>query len=185
MEVSPQMRYNKLKESSQGGEDMNMKKYKLFWKLGDLDKHIIYKSFDDEEEYYSFLKQQFDAGYRQIIVSSEAMIDLIKYVVMQQGLKIYRIEFAEEDDALSEEVSNLIEMIETRPVMFNALIEKLHFLAETSSIDIKRIYLSGRLANGSIVDMYIQSNGIIAINDGIDMEFVYQIITLIERCLFG
>lgn len=35
---------------------MKMKKYKLFWKLGDADKNIIYKGFNDEEEYYSFLK---------------------------------------------------------------------------------------------------------------------------------
>lgn len=54
---------------------MKMKKIKLFWKLGDSDKHIFCQAFDDDEEFYSFLKKQFDAGYRQIIVSSEAMIE--------------------------------------------------------------------------------------------------------------
>lgn len=32
---------------------MKMKKCKLFWKLGDSDKHIISQPFDDDEEYYS------------------------------------------------------------------------------------------------------------------------------------
>ena len=34
---------------------MKMKKCKLFWKLGDSDKHIISQPFDDDEEYYSLM----------------------------------------------------------------------------------------------------------------------------------
>lgn len=162
-----------------------MKKSKLFWKRGDSDKHVISKPFDDNEEYYSFLKKQFDAGYRQIIVSSEAMIELIKDSVIEQGLKVYRIEFAEDDTSLSEDITNLLGAIEARPILFGTLIEKLQFLAESSSIDIQRIYMSGRSENGVAIDLYVQSNGIVAINDGADDEVRNRINALIERCLFG
>ncbi len=130
------------------------------------------------------LKRQFDAGYRQIIVSSEAMIELIKDFVLEQGLKVYRIEFAEDDSSLSDDIDNLLNEITVRPVLFSTLIEKLRFLAETSSIDISRIYISGRSKDGKAIDLYIQSNGIVAANDAADY-ILSKINTLIERCLFG
>ena len=164
---------------------MKMKKYKLFWKLGDADKNIIYKGFNDEEEYYSFLKKQFDDGYRQIIVSSEIMIELIKDFVINQELKIYKIEFAEEDQSLIDDISNLRDAVSAKPVKFNALIEKLLFLSQTSSIDISRIYISGRLKNGAAVDSYVQSNGIVAISENIDNKILDRVSAIIERCLFG
>lgn len=163
---------------------MKMNKSKLFWKLGDSSKHIICQPFDDNEEYYSFLKKQFDAGYRQIIVSSEAMIELIKNCVLEQGLKVYRIEFAEDDSSLSNDIANLLNEITVRPVLFSTLIEKLRFLAETSSIDISRVYISGRSKDGRAISLYIQSNGIVAVTDSADY-ILSKINTLIERCLFG
>ena len=178
------MGYNKLDTVQLGGEDMKMNKSKLFWKLGDSNKHIICQPLDDEEEYYSFLKRQFDAGYRQIIVSSEAMIELIKDFVLEHGLKVYRSEFAEDDSSLSDDIDNLLNEITVRPVLFSTLIEKLRFLAETSSIDISRIYISGRSKDGKAIDLYIQSNGIVAANDAADY-ILSKINTLIERCLFG
>ena len=120
---------------------MKMKKNKLFWKLGDVEKHVFSISFDDDEEYYSFLKKQFDMGFRQIIISSEVMIQLIKECVINHCLRLYNVEFAEEDASLSEDIKLLLDEISVRPVLFNTLIEKLHFLAETSSIDISRIYV--------------------------------------------
>ena len=164
---------------------MKTKKYKLFWKIGDLNKHIICQPFDDNEEYYTFLKRQFDLGYRQIIVSSEAMIELIKYCVMNLGLNVYKIEFAEEDTSLSEDIAYLLNTIRERPVLFNNLVEKLLFLAENSSIDINRIYISGRSEEGVVKDFYIQSNGIVSISDYENNNLLDSIRTLIERCLFG
>lgn len=163
---------------------MKTNKYKLFWKKGDVDKNIFCRSFYDDDEYYSFIKRQFDDGYRQIIISSEAMIELIKYCVIVKHLKTYKIEFSEDDSSLSESIDNLLEEIEKRPVLFNNLIDKLLFLSETSSIDISRIYISGRISNGDALDFYIQSNGILAIN-GSEDDFLNEITNLIKRYLFG
>lgn len=178
------MSYNKLNTIWLGGGDMKMNKVKLFWRLGDSSKHIICQLVNDNEEYYSFLKKQFDAGYRQIIVSSEVMIELIKDCVLEQDLKVYRIEFAEDDSALSNDIDNLVNAITVRPILFNTLIEKLRFLAETSSIDISRIYISGRSKEGIAIDLYIQSNGIVAISNDADY-ILNRVNALIERCLFG
>lgn len=164
---------------------MKMKKYKLFWRLGDTGKRIHPISFCDDEEYYSFLKRQFDEGYRQIIISSEAMIELIKECVIELGLKLYNIEFAEEDASLSEDVDELLKAIAERPVLFNTLIEQLHFLAEKSSIDIYRVSIDGRLENGEAVDIFIQSNGILAISESCNDELLVRLSSSVERCLFG
>ena len=112
------------------------------------------------------------------------MIELIKDCVLEQDLKVYRIEFAEDDSALSNDIDNLVNAITVRPILFNTLIEKLRFLAETSSIDISRIYISGRSKEGIAIDLYIQSNGIVAISNDADY-ILNRVNALIERCLFG
>ena len=79
----------------------------------------------------------------------------------------------------------MIDSVSAKPVKFNALIEKLLFLSQTSSIDISRIYISGRLKNGAAVDSYVQSNGIVAISENIDNKILDRVSAIIERCLFG
>ena len=123
---------------------MGTNKYKLFWKVGDVNKHVVCQKYSDDEEYYSFLKKQYDIGYRQIIISSEVMIQLIKEFVMNFGLRVYRIEFMEADSSLTNEIEVLLDHMKEYPILFVTLLEKLNFLAETTSIDIGRIYTSGR-----------------------------------------
>lgn len=156
-------------------------KYKLFWKLGDTNKSISKCSFNDDDEYYSFLKKKYDEGFRQIIISSEAMIKLIKYFVIKQDLKISEIQFNEEDPSLSEEVDALLEEIKYRPILFTILLEKLTFLSEDCSIDINRIYMTKK-CNTSF---FIQSNGIIGFSGNEDEGILNEICSLLKEYLFG
>lgn len=164
---------------------MGTNKYKLFWKIGDVNKHVVCQKYSDDEEYYSFLKKQYDIGYRQIIISSEVMIQLIKEFVMNFGLRVYRIEFMEADSSLTNEIEVLLDHMKEQPILFAALLEKLNFLAETTSIDISRIYTSGKSENNIALNMFVQSNGIIGINDNAENELLQRTCTLIERHLFG
>ncbi|WP_311146576.1 hypothetical protein [Stomatobaculum longum] len=164
---------------------MGTNKYKLFWKVGDVNKHVVCQKYSDDEEYYSFLKKQYDIGYRQIIISSEVMIQLIKEFVMNFGLRVYRIEFMEADSSLTNEIEVLLDHMKEYPILFVTLLEKLNFLAETTSIDIGRIYTSGKSKNNSALNMFVQSNGIIGINDDAEDELLQRTCTLIERHLFG
>jgi len=164
---------------------MGTNKYKLFWKIGDVNKHVVCQKYSDDEEYYSFLKKQYDIGYRQIIISSEVMIQLVKEFVMNFGLRVYRIEFMEADSSLTNEIEVLLDHMKEQPILFAALLEKLNFLAETTSIDISRIYTSGKSENNIALNMFVQSNGIIGINDNAENELLQRTCTLIERHLFG
>lgn len=138
-----------------------MEKYKLFWKLGENPKQIYNIYYNDNADYYSFLQKQCDAGYRQVIISSEAMIALMKEATEKANLKVYDIELVEDDESLKNEIDSLIYMASDHKTGFNILINRLYFLSEESSIEIKRIRLNGRSESKEPIDMYLQSNGIV------------------------
>lgn len=163
---------------------MKMNKTKLF-KQGGKERKIISIPFSDEIEYYTFLQSQYKAGYRQIIVSSEAMIELIKFFVVHEGFVLYSIEFVEDDDELNSEINSILNRMEKNPVYTTILFDKLKFVAENSSIDIQRIKMKGRVDDKIVADFYIQSNGIIGISESAYPILIDRISILIERCLFG
>lgn len=163
---------------------MVYKKAKVFWKINSNPKHIFCLPFDDNMEYYTFLKKCHNDGYRQVIITSEIMVKLIKDFVLKKELSVYNIEFIEEDNDLKDEISELLIEVHNDKSFFSELIEKLNFLSEKSSIDIQRVYFKGRNSNNIAISLYIQSNGIIGI-DSKNYDFISrEISNLIERCLF-
>ena len=103
--------YNNILRLSQGGVEMVFKKAKLFWK-NENDREIINSVFyDDSVEYYTFLRKCKSEGYRQVIVTTEIMIQLLRVSVIKKGFVIYKIEFAEEDCELENEIKNLLRNI--------------------------------------------------------------------------
>ncbi len=144
---------------------MRYKKAKFFWKKNNLSKIVSCLEYDDKIEYYSFIKTCYAKEYRQIIITSELMIEIIKYFAINKNLLVYEIELVEDDNELKEELELLIANTRKNGFFFQQLIEKLNFLAEQSSIDIQRIYIKGRDTENNAVNFFIQSNGIIGINN--------------------
>lgn len=163
---------------------MKIKKAKLFWKLGEKEKQIYSVSFDDNEEYYAFLKKCNLEGLRQIIISSELMITIIKKAVQEYGFSLYDIEFQEEDEHLLQEIKILLELIPSNKYLFVDLIEHLRFLSEKSSIDIKRIKIKGRDNSGVALNYYVQSNGVFGVTEGHYEEIKSKIISAVTGELF-
>ena len=163
---------------------MVYEKAKFFWKVNDASKDIFCISFNDDMEYYTFIKQYYDDGYRQIIITSEIMIGLIEHFVLEKGLFVYNIEFIEDDQDLKDEIENLLSIISRDRAFLGKLIEKLNFLSEKSSIDIQRIYFKGRGNDGGATNFNLQSNGIIGIDKKNFSSISNEISNLIERCLF-
>lgn len=162
---------------------MIYKKAKLFWKANNSSKEIFCIPMSDNVEYYSFLKKYHGIGYRQIIFTSEIMIQLSEYFVLEKKFSVYDIEFIEDDVDLIEEINNLIVTISNNMAFWSKLIEKLNFLSEKSSIDIQRIYFKGRTVSGMAVKFYLQSNGIIGIDDKNFASISEEISNLIARSL--
>ena len=153
---------------------MVYEKAKLFWKANNISKDIFCIPFDDNVEYYTFLKQYHDNGYHQIIITSEIMVSLI----------VYDIEFMEDDQDLVNEIAGLLAIVSSNRIYLGRLTQKLNFLSEKSSIDIQRIYFKGRNSEGTAINFYLQSNGIIGANRNSYSSISDEISSLVARCLF-
>ena len=162
---------------------MVFSKAKLFWKNDNNHKSICAIKYDDNIEYYTYLRNAISDGYRQVIITSEIMLQIIRMSCMVKGYSIYRIEFAEEDAELNQEVSLLIQNAESNPVYLAELLYRLKFLMEQSSIDIRRLYIRGKYDGTVAPNFFIQSNGIIGINNEFYDELSNEISTEVERCL--
>lgn len=163
---------------------MIYKKAKLFWKVTNNSKDVFCIPFNDNVEYYSFLKQYHDDGYHQIIITSEIMVTLIEHFVLEDEFSVYNIEFMEDDQDLMDEVADLLSTIADDRAYLGRLTQKLNFLSEKSSIELHRVYLKGRNSEGIAINFYLQSNGIIGISRNSYSSISNEIGNLIERCLF-
>lgn len=163
---------------------MALEKAKLFWKPGNQARKIVAVPYDDRMEYYPFVKGRHDAGFRQIIVTSETMIQLIQKMVIAR-FRISEIELAENEDEFGEQVGILLNRIETNPARLSELVSLLDFLAEKSSIEIQRVAFMGRTEDGVAVEGFVQSNGVIGANREVSNKIFDIIGAAVERCVFG
>lgn len=162
---------------------MTFEKAKLFWKVDSDVRKIHCISYDDNTEYYTFLRKCNEDGYKQVIISSEIMIQLIREACLGKGYKITKIEFVEEDAELEEEIQVILQLMGENSAYFSDLVDKLKFLAERSSIDIKRVYIKGSYTQDYSDFYFLQSNGIIGINKESYSTIAPDISTSIERYL--
>lgn len=162
---------------------MVFKKAKLFWKNEAAKEIIDCVLYDDGTEYYTFLRKCKAEGYRQVIITAEIMLQVIRSEVIEKGLHVYKIEFAEEDHELEEEVQNLLCLIEEKPAYFGDLLAKIKFLSEHSSIDIRRVYIKGKYNGEYSPNFYLQSNGILGINNESFDDLSKEISTLVAGYL--
>ena len=172
---------------------MALEKAKLFWKPGNQARKIVAVPYDDRMEYYPFVKERHDAGFRQIIVTSETMIQLIQIYEGANAIqkmviarfRISEIELAENEDEFGEQVGILLNRIETNPARLSELVSLLDFLAEKSSIEIQRVAFMGRTEDGVAVEGFVQSNGVIGANREVSNKIFDIIGAAVERCVFG
>lgn len=158
---------------------MDYVRTKLFWKVDSDVRKIHCISYDDNTEYYTFLRKCNEDGYKQVIISSEIMIQFIREACLGKGHKIMKIEFVKEEAALEKEIQVILQLMDRNSAYFSDLVDKLKFLAEKSSIGIKRVYIRGLYAEDYIESYFLQSNGII----GINKESFSQISSSISRCI--
>ena len=135
-----------------------------------------------KDEYYSFVKKQREKGFGQVIVTSEMMIKIIKDYFLEKKFRIAKIEFMIEDNGLENEVNGILNKLYDDRGYFNLLVDKLMFLIEESSIDIKKIDLKGRSDNKS-TSIYVQVNGVFGINENDFLEESENMIRIIKGCI--
>ena len=162
---------------------MKYEKVKLFWKTYLDVRHIECIPYDDTVEYYTFLRDCRSKGYKQVVITSEIMIEIIRQECLKNGHIVSKIEFVEDDLDLSEEIDWILSKMVKNSGYLTELIDKLKFLAEKSSIDIKRIYIKSQYTESGTADYFIQTNGIIGVNKESIEKISQEMSTLVEGCL--
>lgn len=156
---------------------MKIKNGKLFIK-----ENCISPISCNDRDYYKFIKKYSEQGYYQVILSSMIMIDLLQHYFIDRKFEINSITFMEEDNEIEEEIEILLEKIKENRERFYYLVEKLKFLNEDSSIDVKRIELSHFDKSGS-TNLYLQANGLYGINENKYEEEEKYIKDIVEKDL--
>ena len=153
-------------------------KYKLAKFFKDDIGNIVVFDYSSQDDYYSFVKKYRDKGYSQVIITSEIMVDLIKYYFIERKFRLAALELIAMDPELHNELDTIInEMSEDRDY-FSILLSRLDFLLEETSIDIKKVELNNKLDTS----IYLQVNGIFGISEKkYDVESQY-LIEQLSRC---
>jgi hypothetical protein len=138
--------------------------------------------YNTQSDYYKFVRNYSDAGYYQVILNSTIMLEILKEYFITRKFDIIDIALMEEDNDSCEEIRYLITEINKNRDKFIYLIEKLRFLNDNSSIEIKRIELKFHHDNNSIY-LYLQVNGIFGVNTNSYNEEVKSLIPILERNL--
>lgn len=161
-------------------------KYKLFIfsESENTSNSICAIRYDEQKEYYSFLREQIALGYKQVILSTEIIKVLLLSLVKDKEYRIDRIEFSEEDDEFDEEISDIIEICKRNSLYLLELLEKISFLSDDCSIEVSRAFLSKRTENG-FEKIFIQSNGVISVTENHFDSVIKFISEEIERGFFG
>ena len=137
---------------------------KLYFENGEV-KCIPYAGSLDGRDYSTFVWRMRADGYRQVIVTSEIMLDYIKAVSSDGKRKVYKIELADDNKEFEKLQANVPEVLQ--------------HLADRSSLSIKKIYVAGPAEN-----YFIQSNGIVGVDEEHFDSVTKEIGEFVKECLY-
>lgn len=142
---------------------MQYKYGKLFKNVRISELNIEALDYDTSNDYYSFVHEKSMDGYQQVLLTSEIMLFLLDYFVIDRGFKIDNIEFLEDDSDLANEMNIYIEFACRDRARYKQITEKLEFISNNSSIDIKKISISCK-ESSEYKTIFFQVNGVIGID---------------------
>ena len=120
--------------------------------------------YDKEQDYYSFIQDMLSHSYHQCIVTSNIMIKIINDLLLTEKIEILSIEFMIEERELDEEIKTIIKKMKSNLLYWNVLKDKLSFLSQNDSIEIKSV----NFKTFDVVGLFaIKANGIIIASENI------------------
>lgn len=147
---------------------MILKKGKVFQNI--VSKKVESILYESTSSYYEFIKSAQIKGYKQNIITSDIMIKILENFLFSYNVTINEIIFLEEDYELESEIKNLINKININSLYWIQLKERLLFLSNTDSIDIKKISFRCNTEKYQfLVDVFI--NGLFSVNSKYDDRY--------------
>lgn len=160
---------------------MKYSKEKLFWKIELNEKHFFFEEYDEQKDYYSFVKDMIEKKCHQIAITSDIMLNYIESIASMRNIYIDKIEMMEEDDELIQTIGELVDRCLSNRGTFVELVKMLRYLDEESSVDIKRVFLHEEKEGKQILG-YIQVNGIVGISAH-NSHMVDALLQCVRECL--
>lgn len=142
---------------------------------------ICYFSYDEKQNYYAFIQEMLQQGYHQCIVTSDIMIKIIEHYILSGNVEVTSIEFMIEEDELEDDINNTLKLMKKNPGYWEILREKLSFLSENDSIEMKKISFRKTVENGSLFS--VQVNGIVVVSDFDFDNILKSISKIMEGCI--
>lgn len=139
---------------------------KLF--INSLNEGLIMKTVPDGD-YYAFVCKEMKSGLSQIVISSDIMVEILKFFFIEKKAKIVEIDFLEDDKSYKDQFSKLVNEANNDRAYFFKLLEELSFLSMQKTIDIKSIRLKFR-KNELPIDIMISVNGLITIGENLEAQ---------------
>lgn len=136
---------------------MITRQYKIFLKSS----HLCLKK-NIGNDYYSFLQELSAEGYKQIILPSNVLLDLMKNIFKSKKGIIKEIELLEDDDAYNDKIDKLLLETQEDRDNFVELFEELRYLSSDQNIEIRKIRFCYR-NNGKLIELTLSINGLIEV----------------------
>lgn len=140
---------------------MKKKSFKLFRNQENNIVGINYSN-RDQQQYFSFIKEQQEKGFYQVIITSRLMLKILEKYFLEYNYKIEDLRFEEDDEEVEKQKNYILDEIENDRGYFIKLVDKLKFLSKNLSIDIYEMSLTSLKTYGNIK---IKVNGIINTDD--------------------
>lgn len=132
---------------------------------------------DIANNYFDFIRKERKLGYRQIIISSDILINLLFSKAQNDGALIKKIEIQRDDNDVQEYLDSLVEKANLKKNYLNLLIF-LKPIDFSDSIEIKAVKYSYR--REKLIEVEVSNNGIVQMNERNDNES-NSLIKFIER----
>ncbi|MFD9275322.1 hypothetical protein NX819_14720 [Bacillus subtilis] len=140
---------------------------KVFKKQFDDKLEFQLRSYDpDKEKYFDIVKNARTEGFKQVIINSKIMSELLFAILNSNGylLKINMTDNTDQD--IIENLKSIIPKLRHKPLLVIKLKEELDLITESGSIDISSIEI---FINNKMYE--IKSNGIII---GLELDYFFN-----------
>lgn len=129
------------------------------------DNQIFLRNMPEGFDYYGYIKEEMEKGFRQFIVTSNLMIDLIINLVRHEKLLVFAIEFAKKNSQNNKRIRPLLIELEEDRLALIDLVDELRLITEKDSIEIKNIWLQDSFDEDNKRTLLVHSNGIVIIDE--------------------
>ena len=142
---------------------------------------IVFFPYELQTGYYELIKKASDDGFRQCIITSDIMIRVIEHLLFDNNGELNSIQFMIDDEELQAEVGALIKRMKNNSALWSKLRDKIEFLDNSESIEIKSIELRCKTVDSFLIKLL--ANGVICVSENQYSMATQQIAGILEGCI--